>query len=217
MLVVAFDGLLFDTLPLRSAAIADALYVEGIAVPIETVREVVASRTIAETVRACAMFAAGAAHYTKWAGTFLDETAIELATLRAERAVADVTSRGATLNMAVRTRLQRAAAVTRIVVRADSIRRDVEPLLVMAELDSIISFVRCADDGIPRAPRTSVSVVEQGYTDIARRMASNMNLLGERSAIGIALEVSEAGRAAARMLGFDAPESVSATTLPDTP
>ncbi|MEO7362473.1 MAG: hypothetical protein ABI120_19240 [Gemmatimonadaceae bacterium] len=217
MLVVAFDGLLFDTLPLRSAAIAAALSAEGYGITDDMVRDVVASRSIAEAVRACALISIGASQHNPSTGAGLDETALDLATLRAERAAGEVTSRGAVLNVSMRHRLQRAATVTRIVVRADSLRRDVEPLLAMAELDSIVSFVRCADDGDRATAHGIGSMVEKSYADITRRMAGNMNLLGERSAIGIALELSDSGRAAARMLGFDTPETLSAATLPGAP
>lgn len=217
MLVVAFDGVLFDTLPQRSAAIVDAFSAEGFAVGNELVHPVVAARTTAEAVRACARILVAQSR-----DIALDETTIDLVTLRAERTVSELTSRGAVLNVAMRERLRRAAIVTRIVVRADSRRRDVEPLLAMSELDSIISFVRCGDDGDRPTSHAfgsmvNTSMVDKSYADIARRMAGNMNLLGERSAIGIALEVSEWGRAAARVLGFDAPDTLSAATLPGAP
>lgn len=205
MLVVAFDGLLFDTLALRASAIIDAFAAEGAPASEALVFDVIASRTIAEAVRACSKY------------TSLDETALDLVVLRAERAVGDVTSRGALLNVALRDRLKRAAAVTRVVVRADSKRRDVESLLAMSELDSIVSFVQCSDDGERGGMRTIGSMVEKSYAAIAKRMAGNMNLLGERSAIGIALEVSDTGRAAARMLGFETPDTPNSAPFPGSP
>lgn len=209
MLVVAFDGVLFDTLPLRTSAICEALVTEGVTISDDLVASIVASRSVAETVRACL-------HKLQLEqSSGIDETLLDLATLRANRAVADLTSRGASLNVIVRDKLRRAAAVTRIVVRADSRRREVEQLLIMAELESIVSFVRCSDDGSPPSEHVAgASTLERSYAHIVRRMAGNANLLGEASAIGIALEASEPGRITARALGFDAPENFSSALLP---
>lgn len=210
MLVVAFDGVLFDTLPLRASAIADALAAEGVMIDNSAVASLVAARSIAETIRECLSNGVSS-------NTAIDETTLDLAVLRAERTAADLSSRGAVLNVAVRDKLRRAASVTRIVIRADSRRRDVEPLLALAELDAIVSFVRCSDDAATSSPQsTGHSSLERSYAHIARRMAGNMNLLGESSTIGIALEASEVARHAARTLGFEAPENFSTAALPGT-
>ncbi|MEO7997918.1 MAG: hypothetical protein ABI852_10765 [Gemmatimonadaceae bacterium] len=212
MLVVAFDGVLFDTLSLRATAIAESLVTEGVTVTHELVASIVASRSIAETIRMCLQ---------KWQPTessTIDETLLDLVTLKASRAVSDLTARGASLHVTVRDKLRRAASVTRIVVRADSRRREVEQLLIMAELDSIVSFVRCSDDGSPPSEHVAgASTLERSYAHIVRRMAGNANLLGEASSIGIALEASEQGRIAARALGFEAPENFSSALLPGAP
>lgn len=212
MLVVAFDGVLFDTLPLRASAICEALASEGVTIAHEVAASLVASRSIAETIKAC-VHGDGSTH------TFApDETSLDIATLKANRAVADLTSRGASLNIIVRNKLRRAAAVTRIVVRADSRRREVEQLLTFAELDSIVSFVRCSDDGSPPSEHmTGASTLQRSYAHIARRMAGNANLLGEASSIGIALEASVPGRITARALGFEAPENFTTAPLPGVP
>lgn len=208
MLVVAFDGVLFDTLPLRALAIVEAFAAECVTTDESVITSLVASRSIAETVREYLSLQASP-------GTLVDETTVDLVALRAERAAAALGSRGALLNVIVRDKLRRAAAVTRIVVRADSRRREVEPLLVLAELDSIVSLVRCSDDAAATlSPSVGHASLERSYAHIARRMAGNMNLLGESSTIGIALEASDVARRAARALGFDAPDNFSTASLP---
>ena len=222
MLVIAFDGILFDTLEFRATAVVNALAAEGVETNLQHVLSVLPSHSLAETIRAIA----GDAH--------TDETALDLASLRAQRAIAELGSRGAVLNVAVRERLTRAAAVTRIVVRADSHRRQVEVLLRLAELDAVVSFIRCSDDhGDHASDHTIARVgtqshggvanvqvdggqsnpqpvrplsVERSYAHITRRLYSNKSLLDTAANIGIALEVGETGRTAARTHGFATPE-----------
>ena len=229
MLVIAFDGILFDTLEFRATAVVNALAAEGVETNLQHVLSVLPSHSLAETIRVVA----GAAH--------ADETALDLAALRAERTIAELGSRGAVLNVSVRDRLQRAAAITRIVVRADSRRREVEELLRLAELDSVVSFIRCSDDlGGHAGDHTIVGAgtdsagdvanvqvgssqsnpqpvrplsVERSYAHIARRLYNNTTLLGTEANIGVALEVGERGRTAARAYGFDTPESFDAANL----
>lgn len=221
MLVIAFDGILFDTLEFRAIAVAEALAAEGVVATTERVLSVLPSLSLAEAVRAAA-------------NSSVDETTLDLASLRAERAISELGSRGAALNVTVRDKLRRAAAVTRIVVRADSRRREVDELLVLAELDSVVSFCRCSDDvgalahshatnpqsattaaaGQLRAPPTQLSSVERSYAHIARRMYGNMTLLGTSANIGIALEVGEPARTVARTHGFSTPDGLDAANLP---
>lgn len=209
MLVVAFDGILFDTLELRTTAVEEALGAEGFRINHASVREIVAGRSISESVRAAAELAVTNAP--------VDETAVDLATLRAERALRALGAHGAQLNVAVRDRLRRAVAVSRIVIRADSLRRDVDALLALSDLESLASLVRCSDDlssssVVTNQPR--LSSIERSYEHIAKRLYGNMTLLGTSADIGIALEVGETGRAAARRHGFNTPPSFDAPKLP---
>ncbi|MEP6833173.1 MAG: hypothetical protein ABJB74_07245 [Gemmatimonas sp.] len=215
MLVVAFDGILVDTLEFRATAIVDALAAEGVVTNVRTVLFIVPSLSLPEAIR----IAAKADH--------VDETTLDLAVLRAERLIGDLGARGATLNLAVCDRLRRAAAVTRIVVRADSRRREVEPLIALAELDSVVSFVRCSDDAsVPNtndtkgvasplhAPEAQPSSLERSYAHITRRLYGNRSLLGTSAEIGIALELGDVGRTVARSHGFVTPENFDAANLP---
>lgn len=206
MLVIAFDGILFDTLEFRATAVANALAAEGIATEKDAILSALPARSLAEVIRFVVPQHA------------LDETTFDLAALRAERIISELGSRGAMLNVAVRDRLRRAAAVTRIVVRADSRRRDVEQLLSLAELDSVVSFVRCSDDtdnASVRSTDTANESIERSYAHIVRRLCSNRSLLGVASSIGVAVEAGEGARSVARTYGFDAPDNFSAVQLPN--
>lgn len=225
MLVVAFDGVLFDTLPNRATAVVDAFAAEGIGVSRDTISGLLPARSISEAVR----LAAASAH--------ADETAIDLAVLRAERAMSEFGLHGGVLNAALADRLRRAAAVTRIVVRADSNRREVDALLALADLSATVSFTCCADDhglraregGAPmmafasenrggsdpatRAELPHTQSVERSYALIAQRLYANRTLLGTRAVIGVALEAGALGRSVARSHGFDTPDDIELEPL----
>ncbi|MGV3710970.1 MAG: hypothetical protein ACO1Q7_19255 [Gemmatimonas sp.] len=204
MLVIAFDGLLFDTIGLRADAVRDALIAERVDIAATDVAALMPSRTIAEAVRAAA------------AVDFADETALDLATLRAERTVTEQSARGAILNVHLRDRLRRAAGVTRIVIRADSRRIEVDRLLGIADLEGVVSFVRCSDD-MGTAPVgagfATGSSVERSYLHIGKRMYANSSLLGGSAGIGVAIEVSEAARVVARSHGFTTPENLESARI----
>lgn len=205
MLVIAFDGLLFDTIGLRAEAVREAMIAERIDVAAADIAALMPSRTVAEALRASAP------------ADFADETALDIATLRAERIVTEQSARGAILNVPLRDRLRRAAGVTRIVVRADSRRIEVDRLLGIADLEGAVSFVRCADD-LGSAPNETgaraTSSVERSYLHIAKRMYANSSLLGGSAAIGVAIEASEAARVVARTHGFSTPESLESASIP---
>ena len=205
MLVVAFDGVLFDTFPLRARAIVEAFAAQGTTVDLELVLAMLPSRSIGEAVLDIAL---PLARNNATAGEMpLDATALELVTLRAERAEADIASHGAPLNVALRDRLRRSAMVTRIVLRSDSTRQVAERLLTLAELDDIISFTRSADD-LPNPPAGGIrmSSTERSYAHIVKRLAANASLLGESSSIGVALEYSGIAQRVARECGFETPD-----------
>ncbi len=211
MLVIAFDGVLFDTLDERARAVFEALRSDVAVLEFEKVRATVTGCSIVESVRALAIetSAAGAPN------SALDETAVDLACLRAERAFAAAVTHGFSLNMQARNLLQRAAAVTRIVIRADSKRREVESLLQLAGLDGSVSMIRCSDD--QRSATTSLSnanSITRSYDLIAGKLANNAGLLGEAGTIGIALEIGANAQAVARKWGFETPPDLTSVRFP---
>lgn len=155
-LILAFDGVLADTLPLRSHALADAAAAEFHPRTLEAVRAVIAGRTLLEA--ALALFPQEAAS---------DPTLPELVALRAQRGFRHLVQHGAALNAERVRHLHEAAATgTRIVVRADSERRDVEPLLALAGLEHLVGVLRCSDD----APRAQGASLTRSWQAIADRL-----------------------------------------------
>jgi beta-phosphoglucomutase-like phosphatase (HAD superfamily) len=206
MLVIAFDGVLFDTLDARAEALSNALSADGVQLSSDAVRDTVEGRTFPEAVRALLPTDS------------LDETALDLASLRAERAFNALAAGGLALNTRARDVLLRAATVTRIVLRADSNRREVDALLNLAGLDVAVSMTRCSDDPLhiatqPASARAANSL-ERSYDSIKRRMAQNMSLLGENTSLGIALEPGPLGRRVAAEAGFEIATSLSALNFP---
>lgn len=211
MLVVAFDGLLFDTLEHRATAIVDALNKEGFRTTPEQVMSVLPSRSIDEATRAVV---AAQLSTTRTLAHNFDETSMELAVLRAERALSGLAASGAILNVKLADRIRRAASVTRMVVRADSRRREVDELLRLTELDSVLGMTRCSDDSANvHRSEAGASTLQKSYSQIVTRMAASRNLLGNASGIGVALEVSPRASDVAREFGFQAPDDVSSYLL----
>jgi beta-phosphoglucomutase-like phosphatase (HAD superfamily) len=179
-LILAFDGVLADTLPLRAHAMADACAAEFHPRRQEQVRALIAGRTMLEA--ALALFPAEAAS---------DPTVPELVALRAQRAYRHLAQHGVPLRADVMRDIQEAIAQgTRIVVRADSERRDVEPLLAMASLEHQVSLLRCSDDA-PRGPGASI---RRSWQAIDARLTAMQQPAPQR----IAWETDEGTAAAAR-------------------
>ncbi|GEM_PF-1559508 len=215
MLVVAFDGLLFDTLKFRAQAVVDALRHEGIRANMDVVMQALPSRSIGETVRAVVV--AQVAH-TRMVAHNVDETSLDIAVLRAERSLSALASSGAVMHVKLAEQIRRAAPVTRIVVRADSRRREVDELLRLTELDSLLAMTRCSDDAASgQRMDARASTLRRSYSQIVGRMTANQNLLGNATGPGIALECSELAREVAREFGFQAPDNVEPYTIPIDP
>lgn len=133
---VAFDGLIADTLQLRTNAVVEGIAAVGFAVDISTVRDTIAGRTVAECVRlACAV-----------AGNDLDETSVDIATLRATRLNAMFMREPMHLVDDVIPWLQGAAISSRLIIRADSERAHVESVLEASGLSDVVSLLLCSDD-----------------------------------------------------------------------
>jgi beta-phosphoglucomutase-like phosphatase (HAD superfamily) len=179
-LILAFDGVLADTLPLRAHAIADACAAEFHPRTQEQVRALIAGRTMLEA--ALALFPAEAAS---------DPTLPELVALRAQRAYRHLVQHGVPLRADTVRDIQDAIVQgTRVVVRADSERRDVESLLAMASLEHQMSLLRCSDDA-PRGPGASIG---RSWQAIDARLTAMQQAAPQR----IAWESDEWTAAAAR-------------------
>lgn len=154
--IVAFDGVLADTLPLRAHALVDAANAEGLRLTAEHALVALPGRTLLEA--ALALFPHHAAH---------DPTLPELVALRAQRSVRQLVQHGVPMRPDVLRLMQQAAVRgVRLVLRADSERRDVEPLLDMAGVEHVLSFVRCSDD----QPRSTDSSLARSWRAIDARL-----------------------------------------------
>ncbi|MBL0169295.1 MAG: hypothetical protein IPP90_01025 [Gemmatimonadaceae bacterium] len=153
-LIVAFDGLLFDTRDVRADALIASLYTEHLQVAPDAVRDALPGRSLWE-----------ASEFLVQSG---DCTLVDLVALRAQRAVSQRLAQGVSLVPQVREWLEgQRSAGTRLVLRADSIRRDVDRVIQLAEMEFAFTMIRCSDD----LPRTiGVSSLENSNAAIARRL-----------------------------------------------
>lgn len=153
--VIAFDGVLAESLDLRAGAIVEALVEVGATADFATVRQALPGRSLAEVV-ALVMRTP-------------DTTLADIATMRAQRSLTAQFAHGVGFRADAAEWLdaQRASGA-RLVLRADSARRDVERALQFADFASMFTFVRCADD-LPRD--AALSSLANAYAHIVQRLA----------------------------------------------
>ncbi len=168
VIIVAFDGIVADTLPRRATALADAITGEGaVAATDINARDLLTllpGRTFAESM-AAAIDVLPALQHDRLRH---DVTGHDLIVLRAQRSWAAAVAHGVPLRDGVADRLQAAVARgVRIVLRSDSQRREVEPLLRLAGLEDVMLFLRCADD-LPRL--AGVTSLQSSYEAITARL-----------------------------------------------
>jgi beta-phosphoglucomutase-like phosphatase (HAD superfamily) len=175
--VFAFDGVLASTLPLRSHALVDAAAAEQAQLDVGAVLALLPGRTLLE---------ASLALFPELA--LSDPTLPELIALRAQRGFRALVQHGVPLDQRALLRLQDAATRgDRIVVRADSERRDVESLLALAGLENSVSLLRCSDDA-PRAPGASL---QRSWEAIHTRLSPMGVSLTQRTAFETNSETAE--------------------------
>jgi beta-phosphoglucomutase-like phosphatase (HAD superfamily) len=168
-LILAFDGVLADSLPLRRHALREGCDGEGVAVSDHALTELLPGRSLGE-----------AAEYV--VQDHADPTVAALIALRAQRTYSALMAHGVPLfPEAVRALRAHAAWGGRVVIRADSERRQVEPLLALAGLEPMISLLRCCDDG----PRGAAPSLQRSWEAIDARLTR----------LGIAASARTAGEA----------------------
>jgi beta-phosphoglucomutase-like phosphatase (HAD superfamily) len=170
--IVAFDGIIADTLPLRALALAEAIALECAALDVivhapalcRSLMPLLPGRTFNE----CLVVAVEQIPALQHERFRHDLTAHDIVAIRAQRDWAMAAAHGVPLRDGVLDHMHKLVARgVRIVVRSDSQRREVEPLLRLAGLDDSILFLRCADD-LPR--RTRVTSVQASYEAIEARL-----------------------------------------------
>ncbi|MBA3919399.1 MAG: hypothetical protein C0516_12535 [Gemmatimonas sp.] len=153
-LILAFDGVLFDTLPARAAALHEALAAEGMPIAEDLVRVALPGRAMAEALQ-------------QIDPTPQDFTRHDLVLLRAQRLYAGIIAHGVPLLPEGLGALHKAvAAGHRVVLRSDSERRHVEPLLALSGLETQVSLLRCSDD----PPRGAGRSFDRSWQHIDERL-----------------------------------------------
>lgn len=196
--VVAFDGLVADTLGARAQAIADALTSEGTPTTIEAISAQVAGYSLEETIEH--VLQQHALHH----GQSLNYTTRDLAVLRARRSYSAIISLGLPLQPnAIAWIVGRAASGVKVILRADSAREDVERLLQLSELGDTIAFARCSDD-LPRV--RGLTTTETAWNVIMQRLG----VMQITPSVCRAIELSQSAAKIAQTRIFDV---VLASTL----
>lgn len=176
VLIVAFDGVLASTLDARTDAIMEATGERRVGtqaaapdhVPDRpSVRALIPGRTLREVMRLILPAA--------------DELALDLFTMRAQQLVHARLAHGLVMSSGIRELIDRArAAGTSVVLRSDSARRDVEPVLALTALELAFTFLRCADD--PAGNMRGAPAIVGSYADIARRLDARGIAVSDRVA-----------------------------------
>lgn len=138
---VELEGVVVDTAPARAAALAAALEAEGLTLSGDAYAAA-RGHPVEDAVRR-ARRALGAPE---------DETAVELARLRAERAFAARIAAGISIDPAARATLERLAAHCRLALVTRASRREVEFLLPLAGLEAVFRPVVAVEDATPAKP-----------------------------------------------------------------
>ena len=190
--IVAFDGIVANTLPLRTTALADAIAFECVTLGLSVhahdlfplLLPLLPGRTFNETM-AVAVAGLPALQHEQIRD---DLTLHDLIALRAQRAWSAMVAHGVPLHDGVLSRLQaHVGRGLRIVLRSDSQRREVEPLLRLAGLEDSMLFLRCADD-LPRL--AGVSALRASYDAIDARLDRHRLPHAQRIAVEVSAEIA---------------------------
>lgn len=172
--IVAFDGLVADTLSARALAVSESVSAEIAPCSVVEALSLVRGRSLDEAVEHALRSRCGSPDLE------FDATVRDLAVLRARRSFTAMVSQGLPLRAEAAAWLAaRAATHGRIVLRAESARRDVDRLLEFTGLADVVTFIRCSDD-LPRA--VGASSTENSWSAIASRLAAQRVPLDECTA-----------------------------------
>lgn len=182
--LLELEGVLVETHEVRRGALLRALAEEGIT------SDLVAYDDLAHglPVRGAARALAAAA------GEDVDEVAIELVALRAERHFAESLGSGIMLTEGARDALGALHGVTRLGLVTRANRREVEPILDAADASFLFECIVTADD-VGDTPKPDPAAYHSAVRRLARRRAIT-------AADAIALEDGRAGIRAARAAGL---------------
>lgn len=177
------EGVLAETSALRRETLRDALAVERLPLGDADFAECCAGLP----PRAAAQAAAARA------GATLDDTALDLVALRAERRFAELSARGLSLVPGALELVTRLAPHARLGVVTRAVRTDAERVLALAELEYVVELLVTGDDAV--APKPDPAPYRLALRRLARRRPV------EPSAV-LALEDGAAGIDAAVAAGL---------------
>jgi HAD superfamily hydrolase (TIGR01509 family) len=176
------EGVLVDTFAMRRRALQESFAAEGLALPDDTFAACCTGRSTDDAVRA----ALDAQHAS------LDDVAITLLVLRADRRFAELAGHGLLLAPGAMELIERAHGRARLALVTRASRREAELLLAPAGLDAAFECIVCAEDA--PAPKPSPAP----YAHALDRLARKRPVARERV---IALEDGLAGVRAAHAAG----------------
>jgi beta-phosphoglucomutase len=182
--LMEFDGVLAETGHLRREALRSVLTEDGVQVRDGDLDELSGGFSIGEGMREVARV-----HFPP-----LDETALELLALRAERAYAAGIAKGVVLVEGVRAAIERLAQNARIGIVSRLHRGDLQHLISMAGIDDFLSVVIGSEDAYPHKPSTAP------YRTALLRLSRSRGALAIDSVI--ALEDCLSGIRSARAAGL---------------
>ena len=156
VLIVAFDGLIIESVSLRVDALHAVLESDGRAASRDRIAALLPGRSLAEAIRAV--------------DPATDESRLDLVVMQAQKAISRRMAQGVDLTPSARRVLDSVQSKgVRVIARSDSLRRDVDRALMMSGLEQVFAFVRCADDA-PRMP--GATMIDSAYRAIVRRLES---------------------------------------------
>jgi HAD superfamily hydrolase (TIGR01509 family) len=153
------EGVLAETSTLRRETLRDALAVERLPLTDDDFADVCAGLPPRAAARAVA----------RRAGVTLDDTALDLVALRAERRFAELSARGLSLVPGARELVARLAPQARLGVVTRAARADAERVLAMAELEYTVELLVTGDDAV--APKPAPAPYQLALRRLARRRA----------------------------------------------
>lgn len=178
-----FDGVLADTREARRTALLDALEDDGVVLTDAEYDEWCAALPVRSAARAALSLRDVTA----------DETAIDLATVRAERHFSRSADGGLSLNVGARALVESMQGQTRLGIVSRASRRDIETTLSLAQLDYAFEFVISGDD--PHLPKPSAEPYRASIERLARRRTVPVSAI-------VALEDGAAGIRSAKDAGM---------------
>ena len=178
--LLEFDGVLADTSLARRAAMVSVLDEDGIALSAEEYVDACLGRTTGDAVRALI-----ARH-----GLAMDETGLDLLTMRVDRAFSAHLTTGVVLVEGARETVERLSTRVRLGIVSRLNRRDVEFVLALAQLEDAFVCVVGAEDAYPAKPSPAP------YLMAMRRLQGQRPVPAH--AVVVALEDSTVGIRSAR-------------------